>query len=111
MLSVLIVIKMQRSVLSTSIMSFNVLVLKMNIVKKVASETPTPAGSYKVGLSTAGGFYARYGKKFSDIHQVMLYVQDVPEFEFTLIDVSNIDKIQWVVVCCWESAQERVKVL
>ena len=79
-------------------MSFNVLVLKMNIVKKVASETPTPAGSYKVGLSNAGGFYARYGKKFSDIHQVMLYVQDVPEFEFTLIDVSNINKNS--VGCC-----------
>ena len=41
----------------------------------------------------------------------MLYVQDVPEFEFTLIDVSNIDKIQRVVVCCWERAQERVKAL
>jgi hypothetical protein len=58
------VIKMQRSVLSTSIMSFNVLVLKMNLVKKVAPETPTPAGSHKVRLYTAGGFYARYGKKF-----------------------------------------------
>ena len=92
MLSVLIVIKMQRSVLSTSIMSFNLLVLKMNIVKKVASETPTIVGSHKVELYTAGGFYVRYGKKFSDIHQGMLYVQDVPGFEFTLIDVSNIDK-------------------
>jgi hypothetical protein len=45
-------------------MSFNVLVLKMNIVKKVASETPTPAGSYKVGLSTAGGFLPDTEKSF-----------------------------------------------
>jgi hypothetical protein len=38
-------------------------------------------------------------------------VKDVLGFEFILIDVSNIDKIQRLVVCCWERAQERVKAL
>ncbi len=55
--------------------------------EKVASETRIPAGSYKVGLRTTGGFHARYEKRFSDIHQGMLHVQDVPGFEFILIHV------------------------
>ena len=59
--------------------------------EKVASETCIPTGSYKVGLRTTGGFHARYGKKFSDIHQGMLHVQDVPGFEFILIHVGNTD--------------------
>ena len=60
--------------------------------EKVASETCIPTGSYKVGLRTTGGFHARYGKKFLDIHQGMLHVQDVPGFEFILIHVGNADE-------------------
>ena len=60
--------------------------------EKVASETRIPAGSYKVGLRTTGGFHARYEKKFSDIHQGMLHVQDVPGFEYILIHVGNTDE-------------------
>lgn len=59
---------------------------------KVASETRIPAGSYKVGLRNTGGFNARYEQKFSDIHQGMLHVQDVPGFEFILIHVGNTDE-------------------
>ena len=60
--------------------------------EKVASETRIPAGSYKVGLRTTGGFHARYEKIFSDIHQGMLHVQDVPGFEYILIHVGNTDE-------------------
>jgi len=60
--------------------------------EKVASETRIPPGSYKVGLRTTGGFHARYEKKFSDIHQGMLHVQNVPGFEFILIHIGNTDE-------------------
>ncbi len=35
---------------------------------KVANETRIPAGRYKVGVRTEGGFHARYTHKFADIH-------------------------------------------
>ena len=60
--------------------------------EKVASETYIPTGSDKVGLRTTGGFHARYGQNFSDIHKGMLHVQDVPGFEFILIHVGNADE-------------------
>jgi hypothetical protein len=58
----------------------------------VPSETRIPAGSYKVELRTTGGFNARYKKKFPDIHQGMLHVQDVPGFEYILIHIGNTDE-------------------
>ena len=60
--------------------------------EKVPSETRIPAGTYKVGIRDTGGFHNRYSRKFSDIHQGMLQVQDVPGFEFILIHVGNTDE-------------------
>ena len=58
----------------------------------MVSETRIPAGKYKVGVRATGGFHNRYSRKFSDIHQGMLHVQDVPGFEFILIHVGNTDE-------------------
>jgi len=60
--------------------------------EKVASKTRIPAGTYKVGVRTTGGFHSRYKNKFSEFHQGMLHVQDVPRFEFILIHVGNTDE-------------------
>lgn len=60
--------------------------------EKVADETRIPAGRYKVGLRTEGGFHARYTKKFGDIHRGMLHVLDVPDFEHILIHIGNTDE-------------------
>ena len=55
---------------------------------KVKGETRIPAGTYKIGLRTVGGFDARYKAKFN-FHKGMLQVLDVPNFEYILIHVGN----------------------
>jgi len=59
---------------------------------KVHSETRIPNGRYKVELRTVGGFHNRYLSKFgSEFHKGMLWVKDVPNFEYILIHIGNDD--------------------
>jgi hypothetical protein len=58
---------------------------------KVNGETRIPAGAYKIGIRAEGGFHNRYSKKFAEIHRGMLYVLDVPGFDYILIHVGNTD--------------------
>ncbi len=60
--------------------------------EKVAQETRIPAGEYQIKLRTEGGFHARYGNRFEDIHKGMLHIQDVPGFEYILIHCGNTDE-------------------
>ena len=59
---------------------------------KVMGETCIPNGTYKIGLRTEGACYTRYSKRFPDIHQGMLEVQDVPNFKYVLIHCGNTDE-------------------
>jgi len=59
---------------------------------KVAGETRVPAGTYKITLRTTGGFHGRYVKKYGDMHKGMLWVRDVPNFEYILIHTGNTDE-------------------
>lgn len=59
---------------------------------KIAGETRIPAGTYKVGVRTVGGFHARYQERFPEFHQGMLHVLDVPGFEYILIHCGNTDE-------------------
>lgn len=61
-------------------------------VPKVPGETRIPAGSYKVTLRTEGGFHDRYKAKFPDMHKGMLWVREVPGFEYILIHIGNTDE-------------------
>lgn len=58
---------------------------------KVPGETRIPAGTYKVGVRTVGGFHGRYSAKFPALHQGMLHILDVPNFEYVLIHIGNDD--------------------
>ena len=58
---------------------------------KVPGETRIPAGLYKIELRTEGGMHARYMKRFS-WHLGMLWLQDVPEFEWVYIHVGNYER-------------------
>jgi len=59
---------------------------------KVHGKTRIPDGRRKVELRTEGGFHQRYLKKFgADFHKGMLWVKDVPGFEFILIHIGNDD--------------------
>ena len=59
---------------------------------KVWGETRIPAGTYKLKLRTEGGFHSRYTGKYGDWHNGMIWVQDVPGFEFILWHTGNTDE-------------------
>ena len=56
---------------------------------KVKGSTRIPAGKYKVTLRTVGGHHERYLKSYPSFHKGMLWVRDVPEFEYILIHKGN----------------------
>lgn len=58
---------------------------------KVMHETRIPAGTYEITLRAWGGFHERYSKRFSEIHYGMLWVRDIPNFEYILIHAGNDD--------------------
>jgi hypothetical protein len=59
---------------------------------KVMGETRIPAGTYNVTLRTVGGFHGRYTERYGDMHKGMLWVRDVPGFEYILIHSGNTDE-------------------
>lgn len=59
--------------------------------KKVYGETRIPVGEYEIKLRTVGRHHARYRKKYPRIHRGMLWLQDVPNFEYILIHTGNTD--------------------
>ena len=59
---------------------------------KVMGETRIPAGTYNITLRTVGGFHGRYLKRYGDTHHGMLWVRDVPGFEYILIHSGNTDE-------------------
>lgn len=59
---------------------------------KVAGETRIPAGEYRITLRTEGGFHKKYAHRFQTIHKGMLWVRDVPNFEYILIHCGNTDE-------------------
>jgi hypothetical protein len=59
---------------------------------KVFGETRIPNGRYQVKFRNVGGFHERYLKKYgADFHKGMLWVKNVPNFEYILIHVGNDD--------------------
>ena len=59
---------------------------------KVMSETRVPQGTYQITLRTVGGFHSRYQSKYGDMHKGMLWVREVPGFEYILIHTGNTDE-------------------
>jgi hypothetical protein len=57
---------------------------------KIPGETRIPPGRYQIKLREEGGMYGRYTKRF-DWHRGMLWLQDVPGFEYIYIHVGNKD--------------------
>lgn len=59
---------------------------------KVAGETRIPPGEYRITFRRIGGFHSRYASRFRTIHKGMLWVRDVPNFEYILIHCGNTDE-------------------
>ncbi len=60
-------------------------------VKKVSKETRIPAGTYELKLRTEGPLNERYKTRFHDIHEGMIWLQNVPEFEYIYLHCGNDD--------------------
>jgi len=60
--------------------------------EKVYGETRISNGRYKLELRTEGGFHQKYLKMFgAEFHKGMLWVKDVPNFEYVLSHIGNDD--------------------
>lgn len=57
---------------------------------KVMHETRIPEGRYQILLRNEGGMTQRYKEKFL-FHEGMLWLQDVPGFEWVYIHIGNTD--------------------
>jgi hypothetical protein len=75
---------------------------------KVAGETRVPAGTYKITLRTVGGFHTKYAAKYGAMHKGMLWVRDVPGFEFILIHTGNTDEHTDGCLLVGNTSQENV---
>ena len=56
---------------------------------KVRGETCIPDGEYEIKLRTVGGFHEKYTKRYGALHKGMLWLQDVPNFQWILIHTGN----------------------
>jgi len=56
---------------------------------KVPGYTCIPVGSYEIKLRKAGGLHKKYKARFPDLHKGMLWLQDVPGFEWVYIHIGN----------------------
>jgi len=61
---------------------------------KIKGQTRIPAGTYKLGLRTVGGFHGRYktDSRFSRMHKGMIQLLNVPNFSYVLIHCGNTHK-------------------
>ena len=57
---------------------------------KVPGETRIPNGRYKIELRNEGGMTERYAQRF-DFHKGMLWLRNVPNFQFIYIHTGNND--------------------
>ncbi len=57
--------------------------------RKVAGDTCIPTGEYEIVFRNVGGMNDTYCIKYPDIHKGMLWLQNVPGFEYILIHIGN----------------------
>lgn len=56
---------------------------------KIKRATAIPQGVYKLGLNTYGAMNAKYKRKFPEIHQGMIEIKDIPNFNYVYIHIGN----------------------
>ena len=75
---------------------------------KVSGETRIPAGTYKLGLRTEGGFNERYASRFPEIHKGMIHVLNVPNFEYILWHCGNDDDDTMGCLLLGDTSQQNI---
>jgi len=56
---------------------------------KVQGETCIPAGRYEIKLRAEGGLHQKYLARFPSTHRGMLWLQDVPGFNWIYLHIGN----------------------
>lgn len=56
---------------------------------KIKGKTRIPAGRRKLGIRTAGRLHDIYAKKFPDMHKGMIWILDIPNFEYVYFHIGN----------------------
>lgn len=56
---------------------------------KIHGSTRIPAGVYKLKLRDAGGVHEKYSDRFGAMHKGMIWLQDVPGFEWIYVHCGN----------------------
>jgi hypothetical protein len=59
---------------------------------KVPGETCIPEGEYRIELRTEGAMHPKYAERFKPFHRGMLWLRDVPGFEFIYLHAGNTPK-------------------
>lgn len=59
---------------------------------KIHGETRIPAGTYKILFRTDGEKSVEYQKKYPAMHKGMLWLQNIPDFQYVYIHVGNYPK-------------------
>lgn len=75
---------------------------------KVAGETRIPAGTYRILLRNEGGLTEKYKQRFPDIHKGMLWLQDVPGFEWIYIHCGNKDEHTEGCILVGDTSQQNI---
>ena len=58
-------------------------------IKKVHGETRIPDGLYELALRNEGKFTQTYAERYGEMHRGMLWVQNVPNFDWIYIHTGN----------------------
>ena len=52
-------------------------------------KTRIPAGKYEIKFRNAGRLNEKYGRMFPDMHEGMLHIQDIPNYDYVYIHCGN----------------------
>lgn len=58
-------------------------------IKKIHGETRIPDGRYEMALRSEGRLTQKYAERYQDMHRGMLWVREVPDFNWIYIHTGN----------------------
>jgi hypothetical protein len=58
-------------------------------IKKIHGETRIPDGRYEIALRSEGSLTQKYAERYQDMHRGMLWVREVPDFNWIYIHTGN----------------------
>ena len=78
-------------------------------IKKLSGETRIPAGTFRLQLRTEGSLTKKYEERFPDIHKGMLWLLDVPGFEWIYIHCGNTEDHTDGCILVGDTSQQNIE--